>query len=374
MVGKAFRIDRGQEDIISSLQGFFRLLLEKGGLKGLLISGHLPKGTVAPVLITDPEELKIADPLAPAFPLNAARMVSRLTKKPLMEPIGVVLRSCEMRAFIELVKLKQGSLDNVLLLGFDCLGAFGNREYARLLEESDPFSLTLSFYRNGKREEISSACKACTHPIPETADIAICSIGIDSGFLLEAGTEKGEEVMGKLSLQEAELPEGRKEAIRELLAERSAYRDAIIRETGERTKDLERLSDYFSECVNCYNCRAACPVCYCRECVFLTDLFDHEPSQYLRWAKKKGAIKMPSDTVFFHMTRMAHMSLSCVGCGQCSNACPNGIPVYELFMTIAGHAQGSFSYEPGRGLEEEPPLSTFREREFPEVTGESVRF
>jgi formate dehydrogenase subunit beta len=101
----------------------------------------------------------------------------------------------------------------------------------------------------------------------------------------------------------------------------------------------------------------------------VTDVFNHEPSQYLQWAFRKGAIKMPTDTVFYHLTRLAHMSTACVGCGQCSNACPNDIPVMELFRTVARQTQQAFEYEAGRSLEEKPPLSEFRENEFKEVVG-----
>ena len=78
---------------------------------------------------------------------------------------------------------------------------------------------------------------------------------------------------------------------------------------------------------------------------------------------------MPTDTVFYHVTRLAHMSTACVGCGQCSNACPNDIPVMELFRTIAQDTQRAFDYQAGRSFEEAPPLSVFREDEFPEVVG-----
>jgi formate dehydrogenase subunit beta len=132
---------------------------------------------------------------------------------------------------------------------------------------------------------------------------------------------------------------------------------------------LARLTSYLANCVNCYNCRVACPVCYCKECVFVTDVFDHEPAQYLRWAKRKGILKMPTDTVFYHLTRLAHMSTACIGCGQCSNACPNNIPVMEIFRTIAHLTQRTFNYEAGRSLEDAPPLSVFREKEFSELTG-----
>jgi formate dehydrogenase (coenzyme F420) beta subunit len=139
--------------------------------------------------------------------------------------------------------------------------------------------------------------------------------------------------------------------------------------TAEDTADLEKLMVYLGNCVNCFNCRVAGPVCYCKECVFVTDVFDHEPSQYLRWAKRKGILKMPTDTVFYHLTRLAHMSTACVGCGQCSNACPNNIPVMEIFRPIASHTQRAFNYEAGRSAADDPPLSVFREKEFSEVTG-----
>jgi formate dehydrogenase subunit beta len=139
--------------------------------------------------------------------------------------------------------------------------------------------------------------------------------------------------------------------------------------TREATENLEKMSTYFATCVNCYNCRVACPVCYCKECVFVTDVFNHDPSQYLQWANRKGIIKMPTDTLFYHLTRLTHMSTACVGCGQCSNACPNDIPVMELFRMVAQGTQLAFDYEAGRSLEEAPPMSVFREDEFAEVVG-----
>jgi formate dehydrogenase subunit beta len=63
------------------------------------------------------------------------------------------------------------------------------------------------------------------------------------------------------------------------------------------------------------------------------------------------------------------MSTACVGCGQCSNACPNDIPVMELFRTISQSTQQAFEYEAGISIEQDPPLSVFYEDEFPEVVG-----
>ena len=113
----------------------------------------------------------------------------------------------------------------------------------------------------------------------------------------------------------------------------------------------------------------ACPVCYCKECVFNTDVFDHDSYQYMAWAQSKGVLKLPVDTLFFHITRLAHMSLSCVGCGQCSNACPNDIPVMELFALVAGDSQAAFDYRAGCDPDEALPLSEFKENELSDAVG-----
>jgi len=365
------------QNLVTSLQGFFKTLLQAEEVSALLVAQHLSmKNAVMPTLVTDPEKLDGADPFAPVFPINAAKVVSRLTRKPIKGKVAVVLRPCEIRAFIELVKLKQGSAEDVILIGTDCLGAYSNINYPSFAGDNGTES-TLQFYNNiqaGKGTaingfDVSPACKACEYPIPQNADLLIGLVGIDTNdhVLLKANTEAGEALLESLALPATKEPENRIEAIEKLVAERIAYRDQMFAETSEATADLNKLMNYLGNCVNCYNCRVACPVCYCKECVFLTDVFDHEPSQYLRWAKRKGILKMPTDTVFFHITRIAHMSTACIGCGQCSNACPNNIPVMEIFRTVASYTQKAFHYEPGKSLEDEPPLSIFREDEFQEV-------
>ncbi len=371
------KIEVKDQNFLASLQGFFQTMLRQGEVNGLLLARHLPaKNAVMPTLVTDPEKLNNVDPLAPTFPINAAKVVSKLTRRPLDGQVAVVLRPCEIRAFIELVKLKQGSMENVVVVGIDCYGAYSNIHYHRFAGENGT-QATLRFYQNieggggtaWEDFDLSPACKACESPVPVNADLALGLFGVDINLqlLVKANTSKGEELLGKLGLSEMEEPKAREKAIAALVAERIAYRDKMFEETSEATSDLNKLTSYLANCINCYNCRVACPVCYCKECVFVTDVFDHEPSQYLRWAKRKGILKIPTDTVFYHITRLVHMSTACIGCGQCSNACPNNVPVMELFRTIAGYTQKAFDYEAGLNLDDEPPLSVFREDEFQEV-------
>ena len=81
---------------------------------------------------------------------------------------------------------------------------------------------------------------------------------------------------------------------------------------------------------------------------------------------------MPTDTVFYHLTRMLHMSTLCVGCGQCTSACPNDIPVGTLFRTVAKVTQERFEYQPGHDVAEPQPLTTFHSDELFEVTGQET--
>jgi formate dehydrogenase subunit beta len=377
-MGSIARIEVRDGEPVAALQGFCARLLADGEIAAVLAPRRLPgNGGTLPALITDPAELADVDPLAPSFRLNAARMLTRLTRG--ADEAGLVaalLRPCEVRAFIELCKLNQGNLESALLISMDCPGAFSNADAGRFAGNRGDTAALLAFLRAGGRGDfagvqVARACQVCEHPTGVEADLSVGLFGQDpaQGLLLMANSPRGEGFMARLGLPEAADSGARDAVLGELLAERTAARDAMFAETSQATSDMTRLATFLSGCVNCYNCRAACPVCYCKECVFLTDVFDHKPWQYLSWARQRGALKMPTDTVFFHLTRLAHMSTACVGCGQCSNACPNDVPVMELFRTVAAATQKVFEYEAGRDPGEAPPLSVFREHEFTELTG-----
>ena len=368
---------------VLALQGFLKGLLDDESLGGILVPVHLfGKGMPMPTLVTNPAQLTGADPLAPAYPMNSAKLLARLTRGQSGERIAAVMRPCEIRAFVELVKLNQGSLDDVIIVGMDCMGAYDNVSYKAFRGDGDAVAATLEFHgptgsgsdtsRNGV--DITPACRACEHPDPQNADIVIGIAGanLHQAIPVLATSARGEALLSGLGLPAADSTNGRDKALESLIANRVVYRDAMLEKTRAATGTLTDLSEYLSACVNCYNCRVACPVCYCKECVFNTDVFEHKPWQYMEWAKRKGSLKMPTDTIFYHLTRMAHMSTACVGCGQCSNACPNDIPVMELFRSVAARTQEGFEYEAGRSLDEPPPLSVFKEDEFQDTVSHMI--
>ncbi len=369
------KIPVANNDPVAALQTFLADLLERGVADAVFTMRQRPdSGVSMPALITDAALLAQANPLSPAFPLNGAKLLSRLTHGESSGVVAAVLRPCELRAFVELIKLNQGNSDNLLLIGLDCHGAYDNHTYRLALQGTDARTLTNEFISGCGTivggQEIAKACKACEYAAPEGADLALGLFGanLNQYIPLISQSAAGENAVRKLELEDAGDSGQRSKTLEEITAKRIAFRDAMFEETAAATASMDKLSEYLSGCVNCYNCRVACPVCYCKECVFLTDVFDHKPWQYMGWAEKNGMLRMPTDTTFFHLTRLAHMSTACVGCGQCSNACPNDIPVMELFRTVAARTQKAFEYVPGRDPNEAPPLAVFKEDEFGELT------
>jgi formate dehydrogenase subunit beta len=217
-----------------------------------------------PTIVSRPEQIQMANPLAPVMPVNAARLVSRITmitSSP--ERLGVVLRPCELRALVELVKLKQASLENLLLIGVDCFGTYSVNEYAKLAEENaSPAGNFLDGVREGKEDPLlRQACQIC-----ECADLTIGLVGadLDSGILLVAGTPEGEKVIQGLGLEEVKA-EAREPAIAKLVAERAKKREERFKQTQGEVRGLDKLMAALATCINCHNCKTACPLCYCKE-------------------------------------------------------------------------------------------------------------
>ena len=378
---QAIRITIDNHDRLGGIRDFLGTLMRKTDLDAMLVATRLAvKNRIMPALISDPERLTEADPLSPAFAVNAAQQLARLTRQPAGGRLAAVLRPCEIRAFNELVKLNQGRREDVVIVGLDCPGALSNTDFRAFADRHDSLdAATGAFWDQTVGDDPSAAdgplaraCRSCTHPTPEMADMAVELFGSVPGeeLTVRALTDKGQDLLTKLDLSPAKSPPPeRKSVIDGILTERNAFREQMLASVADATGSIQGLAAYLADCVNCYNCRVACPVCYCTTCVFTTDTFRHEPFQYLQWARRKGGVKMPTDTLFFHLTRMAHMSTACVGCGQCSNACPNDIPLADLFSAIGHHTQAAFDYHAGLDLAQPPPMSGFNAQEYDDVVG-----
>jgi formate dehydrogenase (coenzyme F420) beta subunit len=99
-------------------------------------------------------------------------MVSRLTRTRGSGKIAVWLRPCEVRAFVELTKLKQGARDEVILISMDCPMALSRNEYeawAGQGPDPDAVETWIRAVYQGSASEVSGN-QASGEPGPESRE------------------------------------------------------------------------------------------------------------------------------------------------------------------------------------------------------------
>jgi formate dehydrogenase subunit beta len=359
-------------DTLTAVRGFLKQLLEAEVVDALLVPMETPAGTITPALVADPDLLEAANPLAPVMGLNAARVAGQVSIREPRGRIGVVLRPCELRALVELVKLKQASLDDLVTIGVDCLGAYDVPVYNAM--QADGGVNLAAYLATAQSGELApqegyafrDACQMCEKPHVEEADIVLELYGAD--LTVGIPVTLPDDVGARLApaLAPVEEDERRAGVVEKVVAARTQVRDERFAEMRQRLEQ-EGVEGVLADCVRCHNCMTVCPICYCKTCLFKSPTFDHEPMQYMNWARRKGAYRLPADTTLFHLTRLNHMVLSCVGCGICTSNCPAELPVGAVFRTIGQQVQAVFDYMPGRSVEEPLPLVTFHEDEWTDV-------
>ncbi len=357
------------------IKGWLKTLLEKEIVKGVVVPSVLPSGAnAAQSLITDPAMLENTDPFAPVMAVSTAKILSKMTRlKPMEKPVAVLLRPCELRATIELTKLKQANLDNLLLIAMDCAGTFSVKTYTSLVQEGANFvEIERKLFAGEEDPLLRPVCQGCEWSVPDNCDITIAWHGLDEGsFGLIAHTEKGEAALAEMEGEAWENgEEARAAAVEKWTNDKIAKRDAQFAELKERVSGVENLLKTYAACINCHNCMTVCPICFCKECFFDSAVFEFESDRFMDWSSARGNLRLPTDTLLFHIGRMNHMSTSCVACGMCQDACPNDIPVAQIFKMVGFNTQQRFDYVAGRSLDEPVPLADFREDELHEIGGE----
>jgi len=294
------------------------------------------------------------------------RELAKEALEPSDRKIAAVLRPCEVRGVIELAKLKQILTGSLYLIGYDCPGVYDITAYLdRVRAAGDANAVReklLERFAGAEEEGLRAACRVCTHFTADSADLSLSWIGgEDHSLLVDVSSEKGGELVqalqGTVNLEEVGERPGRNRQIEAVTKRR-------LKAQVEQQEDL--LSE-LQRCIRCYNCREVCPICYCKECLLVPAKMGYSSERYMRRAEKKGQIKMPVDTVLYHLTKMNHMATACVACGICEQACPMDIPLGRIYSRVGRHVQALFDYVPGRSLDEELPVTTFKEEELPQA-------
>ncbi len=376
----------GEQGALGAAREMLSALLRSKAVDGVVVPMETHDGrSVQPALVVDPERLQGANPFLPLLPVHSARMISLLTEREEKgaqngaapsRRIAAIMRPCEVRATVELAKLNQIRVAQLLLIGVDCIGTIEGRDAKTLA--LDPQELTARILKASRAGSANppdglmyrSACSICETPSAWNADVNIHTIGVpaEQGLLVEARDTEMLQALGLSGGADASLHAASSESVqRERHTRRQEALDRIDAQLRPQDGGLPGLVGLFETCQRCHNCTVACPICYCKECLFRSDTLAHEPRTYFGWATRKGAARLPGDTLAFQLTRMSHVSTSCVGCGLCTSACPADLPVDSVFQAVARRTQALFEYVPGRSLEDPLPPATFNRSEFVEL-------
>jgi formate dehydrogenase subunit beta len=348
---------------------FLKQALSQGCLHAVLIPARVAAGdSFAYFLVQDEAFLEEGSPLPPIMPVQGARVISSLTKRGKgKKRIAVVMRPCEARAAIELAKLGQTDLENMTLITVDCPGVIPLSDYFKDPAESDRAFMDASQAWNSK--SMRPVCRICDKfSASGGEDLHVGTLGTSSGkILIIPHSAKGEGILSTLGIPIEGDISAWETRVKSLTEERKKERKQANESLRANIEGIDRLAEAFSACINCHNCMRVCPICYCQQCSFDSDKMKFTFADYITRAEARGSLTIPTDTLLFHIGRMLHMSLSCVSCGMCEDACPTAIQVAQIFTLVGDRNQEAFDYVPGRNVDEVLPLTTFEQEEFLEV-------
>ena len=348
--------------------GILEKAMDQGVFDAVLIPMSVPAGdSFVYVLIKDKSLIKDAVPLSPIMSVQGAHAVSSVTRlgKGNMK-IAAVMRPCEIRATVELAKLGQTNLENITLISMDCPGVLPMSDF--LSDPTKSMKLFDDAVQKWDDKIMRPVCQICDKSSMVAGDIHIGTLGAKKDtFLIISNSQKGNDVLDKLDIALKNSIDSWQAKVKNISEEKQKKRKKALKDLKSDIGGIDNLLDAFSQCINCHNCMSVCPICFCRLCYFDSDKVKHPSEDYINRAESKGSIRFLPDTTLFQMGRMLHMSLSCVSCGACEDACPMSIPVAQIFSMIADETQGLFDYVSGRNLEEPLPLVNYKEGELREV-------
>ena len=248
---------------------------------------------------------------------------SRLKEQPPLPKVAIIVKGCDGRSAVGLIKENQVPRENLVIVAVPCNGMIDAIVAQRLIgtdqivsaEESDG-AVTIKD-ETGKdikldRDELlAEACRFCVHRAPAVSDVTVGQASAAEGPSVSA----------------------------------DPFEDFSKKPGPERWQQFCRE---ISKCVLCKACRSACPNCYCREC-----FADQTRPNWM------GAGSKLSDVIMYHLGRIFHQAGRCVDCGACIRACSMGVDLRTFTYKLVREAEELFGYTPGLDLEQAPLLMEF---------------
>ena len=237
------------------------------------------------------------------------------------ETVGIVAKGCDSRNIVTHIIENRIPRDRVVIIGVPCKGMVDRRKIEALtqfeIESAEEADDQIIVSGGGKRaayrkaEVLQENCAICIYPNPVIYD--------------------------ELAAEAVQVPQG-------------IDRYADVRQIEAMTEEARQryFDDLIRDCIRCYACRNACPLCYCPTC-----FVDQSNPQWV--GKSQDAV----DVRTFHFLRAFHCAGRCTDCGACERACPLGIKVRKFTKKLEKDCLELFHWEAGLTLEKRPPLTTF---------------
>jgi formate dehydrogenase subunit beta len=352
-----------------AVTAIWKYALESKAVDGVLV---ITKGTdlydAQPVLIKDPKELAKTAGSLHCGTLLLPKLIHKYFDGAKDMKIGVTVKGCDAMAFYELAKRKQINLDNIVMIGVNCGGSVSPVLARKMIadkygvdpntvhkEEIDKGQFIIE-YEGGHKgisvDELEEAgygrrsnCRRCKYKVPRQADLACGTWGVvgekaGKATFVEVCSEKGAKlvdgaVKSGVLATEAANPKG--------LEIRGKVEGAMLKLGDKwRKKDFgalgsnmwETINRETSRCIRCYSCIENCPVCF----TAADEL------------KKNSLMVKPGEVPpnpMFHLRRFAHISDSCINCGQCEELCAMDIPL--ALFSHAIRVEGDATFDPKLG-------------------------
>ncbi|MHA1752260.1 MAG: Coenzyme F420 hydrogenase/dehydrogenase, beta subunit C-terminal domain [Candidatus Helarchaeota archaeon] len=333
---------------------------------------------LAPKEITNPDDLT-QDLLGQYCLYNYDRLdtTANFVRKKLdgakNKKIAVIAKPCDIRAFIELSKVRQVNLDNILIVGIECPETINKKVLIKTLEKEgidtekivgesriSVEQISFKLETGNKIIDIKDGlvylnCTRCPRKISMKSDLNIGERGQDK-WIVQIVSEKGKKAIDSVATDNliSGISEGENELVNKLIDISQQNRAADFEKLDAMT-NKERFKlfyDTFSKCRKCASCINVCPVCFCHDC-------DLQRKTKLERADKKAGVENweKMDRILYILTKMGHMCDSCIECGKCSQVCPVGIPSADTYRYINDKIQKKYGYVAGNSVDEMSPRS-----------------
>ena len=358
-----------------AVTGLLKFALENNIVDGVLA---VKKGAdlyeAVPTLITDPDEIAGAAGSLHCGTLLLSKLIKKYLDGARDKRLAVTVKGCDAMGIYELAKRNQVNLDNLLLIGVNCGGTVSPVTARKMIREKfevDPDDVVkeeidkgqfIIMTKDGEHKGISMDdledagygrrpnCRRCKMKIPRQADLACGNWGVigdkaGKATFVEVCSEKGANLLnaavaaGAVATEPAN-PKGieiRGKVEKSMLKLGDKWRARYFESLGEGKERLQKIMEDTSRCIKCYACIENCPICYCVEC-----------STKKPYLVPPGVLPVP---FMFHLIRYAHVSDSCVNCGQCEELCPMEIANSLYMHALQVDMERMFGHTPGVDLE-----------------------